>query len=95
VGRNGSGKSNFFTAIQFVLSSDFSSLSSSDRHALLHEGIGIRSQVAKVEIVFDNTDRRIPSENDQVRIMRQVGTKSDQYFIDNKQVTRTEVKQQT
>uniref|UniRef100_A0A183BL97 Structural maintenance of chromosomes protein n=1 Tax=Globodera pallida TaxID=36090 RepID=A0A183BL97_GLOPA len=91
VGRNGSGKSNFFTAIQFVLSNDFSSLNQADRHAFLHEGVGSRAPLAKVEIVFDNTDRRIPTENDEVRIMRQVGPKKDQFFIDNKQVTRTEI----
>ena len=31
VGRNGSGKSNFFTAIQFVLSDDFSNLRTEER----------------------------------------------------------------
>jgi structural maintenance of chromosome 3 (chondroitin sulfate proteoglycan 6) len=74
-----------------VLSSDFSSLNQQDRHAMLHEGIGSRSPLAKVEIVFDNTDHRIPTENDEVRIIRQVGPKTDQYIIDGKQVTRNEV----
>ena len=41
VGRNGSGKSNFFTAIQFVLSDDFSNLRSEQRVSLLHEGTWI------------------------------------------------------
>lgn len=61
------------------------------RHNLLHEGTGNRSTLAKVEIVFDNNDRRIPSDSAEVRIMRQVGQKKDQYFIDNKVVTRTDV----
>ncbi|KAL3115952.1 hypothetical protein niasHT_007252 [Heterodera trifolii] len=91
VGRNGSGKSNFFTAIQFVLSNDFSSLTLQDKNAFLHEGVGSRAPIAKVEIVFDNTDRRIPTDSDEVRIMRQVGQKKDQFFIDNKPVTRTEI----
>lgn len=47
--------------------------------------------MAKVEIIFDNNDHRIPSENEEVRIVRQVGPKQDQYFIDSKLVTRTEV----
>ena len=34
VGRNGSGKSNFFTAIQFVLSDDFSNLRTEERLGL-------------------------------------------------------------
>lgn len=36
VGRNGSGKSNFFFAIRFVLSDMFSSLKQNDRQSLLH-----------------------------------------------------------
>jgi structural maintenance of chromosome 3 (chondroitin sulfate proteoglycan 6) len=39
VGRNGSGKSNFFDAIQFVLlGPKFANLRQEDRHHLLHEG---------------------------------------------------------
>lgn len=66
-------------------------MSQTDRHAFLHEGVGNRSTVAKVEIVFDNTDRRIPSDNSEVRIMRQVGQKKDEYFIDLKAASRTDV----
>uniref|UniRef100_A0A915E1F9 RecF/RecN/SMC N-terminal domain-containing protein n=1 Tax=Ditylenchus dipsaci TaxID=166011 RepID=A0A915E1F9_9BILA len=69
VGRNGSGKSNFFYAIQFVLSNEYSHLNQEQRHNILHE-VPILSEV---------------------RIMRQVGQKKDQYFIDNKVVTRTDV----
>ena len=36
VGRNGSGKSNFFTAIRFVLSDAFSNMRSEERQQLLH-----------------------------------------------------------
>jgi chromosome segregation ATPase len=39
VGRNGSGKSNYFDAIQFVLlGPKFGNLRQEDRHLLLHEG---------------------------------------------------------
>jgi structural maintenance of chromosome 3 (chondroitin sulfate proteoglycan 6) len=39
VGRNGSGKSNFFNAIQFVLlAPKFQNLSQEERQHLLHEG---------------------------------------------------------
>jgi chromosome segregation ATPase len=61
VGRNGSGKSNFFSAIQFVLSSEYNTLNQDARNNLLHEGTGARATSAKVEIVFDNTLRRLPS----------------------------------
>jgi structural maintenance of chromosome 3 (chondroitin sulfate proteoglycan 6) len=43
VGRNGSGKSNFFYAIQFVLSDEYSHLRPEQRQALLHEGTGERA----------------------------------------------------
>lgn len=60
VGRNGSGKSNFFFAIQFVLSDEFTHLRPEQRQALLHEGTGTRVLSAYVEIIFDNSDNRIP-----------------------------------
>ena len=57
VGRNGSGKSNFFDAIQFVLlGPKFSSLRQEDRQHLLHEGAGSSVMAAYVEIIFDNSD---------------------------------------
>ena len=66
VGRNGSGKSNFFSAIQFVLSDEYSNLRTEQRVALLHEGSGPRVITAFVEIVFDNSDRRLPMSKDEV-----------------------------
>uniref|UniRef100_A0A1I8B415 SMC_N domain-containing protein n=1 Tax=Meloidogyne hapla TaxID=6305 RepID=A0A1I8B415_MELHA len=48
IGRNGSGKSNFFAAIQFVLSSEFSTINLANRHSFLHESVGSRSTLAKV-----------------------------------------------
>ena len=60
VGRNGSGKSNFFAAIQFVLSDEYTRLKDTQRQELMFEGAGPRVISACVEIVFDNTDRRLP-----------------------------------
>ncbi len=37
VGRNGSGKSNFFSAIRFVLSDAYTSMSREERQSLLHD----------------------------------------------------------
>lgn len=92
VGRNGSGKSNFFHAIQFVLSDEFSNLSPSERQCLIHESAGQRQATAFVEIVFDNEDFRIPIDNAEVVIKRVVsGSKHDQYWLDRKQVTRSEI----
>jgi len=91
VGRNGSGKSNFFYAIQFVLSDEFSHLREEQRQALLHEGTGPRVISAYVEVIFDNTDNRVPIEKDEVVLRRVIGSKKDQYFLDKKMVTKTDV----
>jgi structural maintenance of chromosome 3 (chondroitin sulfate proteoglycan 6) len=93
VGRNGSGKSNFFSAIQFVLSDEYSNLRTEQRVALLHEGSGPRVITAFVEIVFDNSDRRLPMSKDEVVLRRTVGQKKDQFFIDKKNVTKKDVVQ--
>lgn len=50
-------------AIQFVLSDEFSHLREEQRQALLHEGTGPRVISAFVEIIFDNSDNRIPASN--------------------------------
>lgn len=40
VGRNGSGKSNFFAAIRFVLSDAYTHMTREERQALIHDGSG-------------------------------------------------------
>ncbi|XP_011860551.1 PREDICTED: structural maintenance of chromosomes protein 3-like isoform X2 [Vollenhovia emeryi] len=84
VGRNGSGKSNFFCAIQFVLSNpdEFSHLKREQRQALLHEGPGPCVTSAHVEIIFDNCDRRL---------LRMISCEKDQYFLNNQIATRNDV----
>ena len=91
VGRNGSGKSNFFYAIQFVLSDEFSHLRPDQRQQLLHEGPGQRTMIAYVEIVFDNSDNRLPIDEPLVTLRRQIGLKKDQYYLNKKIVTRSDV----
>jgi chromosome segregation ATPase len=49
----------FISAIQFVLSDEFSNLSAEGRYNLMHEGINSRALNAYVEIIFDNSDSRI------------------------------------
>lgn len=51
------------TAIQFVLSDEFTHLRPEQRQALLHEGTGARVISAYVEIIFDNSDNRVPVSN--------------------------------
>eukprot|EP01104_Vermistella_antarctica_P010638 TRINITY_DN2847_c1_g2_i3.p1 TRINITY_DN2847_c1_g2~~TRINITY_DN2847_c1_g2_i3.p1 ORF type:complete len:870 (-),score=309.49 TRINITY_DN2847_c1_g2_i3:51-2660(-) len=92
VGRNGSGKSNFFDAIRFVLSDQFTSLRADERQTLLHESSDSTSVMsAYVEIYFDNSDNRFPIEKDEVVIRRQIGLKKDEYFLDRKHVNKNDI----
>lgn len=91
VGLNGSGKSNFYSAICFVLLDEYAQIRVSDRKALLHEGQGKNAMTAYVEIVFDNKNRLMPIENDEVSIRRSISLKKDEYFVDRKNSTRQDV----
>ena len=92
VGRNGSGKSNSFRAIQFVLGEkQFSNLSLKERKELLHEGAGSTTLSAHVQITFDNSERRFPLETDEVVLRRTIGTKKDEFFLNSKHVTKNDV----
>lgn len=91
VGRNGSGKSNFFFAIQFVLSDEFTNMGPDERQQLLHEGSGARVVSAFVEIIFDNSDSRLPIDKDEVGLRRVIGAKKDSYYLDKKHVLKSEV----
>ncbi|KAH7985788.1 hypothetical protein HPB49_026268 [Dermacentor silvarum] len=81
----------FLAAIQFVLSDEFSHLRPEQRQALLHEGTGPRVLNAFVEIIFDNSDNRLPVDKEEVSLRRVIGSKKDQYFLNKKMVTRTDV----
>mmetsp|Transcript_93168 Transcript_93168/g.199841 ORF Transcript_93168/g.199841 Transcript_93168/m.199841 type:complete len:1199 (-) Transcript_93168:99-3695(-) len=91
VGFNGSGKSNFFNAILFVISDHFGALRPEVRKSLLHEGAGPTVLTAFVELVFDNTDRRLPIDKDEVRVRRTIGAKKDDYSLEGKNATKSEV----
>lgn len=92
VGRNGAGKSNFFSAIRFVLSDAYTSLSRTERQKLLHEGSSTTATFsAYVEIVFDNSDGRIPTGRNEVILRRTIGAKKDDYSLDRKTTTKAEV----
>ncbi|CAM9100462.1 unnamed protein product, partial [Phaeothamnion confervicola] len=92
VGRNGSGKSNFFDAIQFVLLSQrFTTLRPEERQHLLHEGAGANVMSAFVEIVFDNSDGRLAQDGDEVVLRRTIGLKKDEFFLNRKRVNKNEV----
>ncbi|KAG8779106.1 Structural maintenance of chromosomes protein 3 [Ceratobasidium sp. 428] len=92
VGRNGSGKSNFFAAIRFVLSDAYTSMSKQERQSLLHEGVSTaQTMSAYVEIVFDNSDNRFPTGKDTVILRRTIGLKKDEYSLDRKSSSKADV----
>ncbi|CAD7703646.1 unnamed protein product [Ostreobium quekettii] len=45
---------------------------------------------AHVEVIFDNSDNRIPVDEREVRLKRKVGRKKDEYFLQNKKTTKSE-----
>lgn len=90
LGRNGSGKSNFFAAIRFVLSDTYTHMTREERQGLIHEGSGTVMS-AYVEIIFDNTDRRFPIQRDEIAIRRTIGLKKDDYLMDGKSATRSDI----
>ncbi|KAJ3153289.1 Structural maintenance of chromosomes protein 3 [Geranomyces variabilis] len=91
VGRNGSGKSNFFWAVRFALSDAYSNMTREERQSLLHEGTGPATLSAFVEVIFDNSDQRFPTGKDEVVLRRTIGLKKDEYSLDKKSITKTEV----
>ncbi|PWN47834.1 putative SMC3 [Violaceomyces palustris] len=93
VGRNGSGKSNFFSAIRFVLSDAYTSMSREERQSLLHDSSTSTSTTlsAFVEIVFDNSDNRFPTNGTEVILRRTIGLKKDEYSIDRKSASKADV----
>jgi structural maintenance of chromosome 3 (chondroitin sulfate proteoglycan 6) len=93
VGRNGSGKSNFFSAVRFVLGDEDSSLTREKRQAFLHEGSGSAVMSAYVEVCFDNTEDRFQTGKPEFFLRRTIGVKKDEYSVNRKNATRAEVQQ--
>ena len=46
---------------------------------------------AYVEIIFDNSDGRLPVESDEVVLRRTIGQKKDEFFLNRKRVQKSEV----
>jgi structural maintenance of chromosome 3 (chondroitin sulfate proteoglycan 6) len=93
VGRNGSGKSNFFSAVRFVLGDEDTSLTREKRQAYLHEGSGSAVMSAYVEVCFDNTEDRFQTGKPEFFLRRTIGVKKDEYSVNRKNATRAEVQQ--
>ena len=91
-GLNGSGKSCFYSAIEFVFLDEFSHLRPADRQSLLHlNGSYTKIPEAFVEITFDNQSQRLPVNSNEVTIRRSIGINKDEYFIQRKHTTRQDI----
>jgi structural maintenance of chromosome 3 (chondroitin sulfate proteoglycan 6) len=66
-------------------------MSREERQGLLHEGSGSAVMSAYVEVIFDNSDDRFPTGNKEVVLRRTIGLKKDEYSVDRKVVTKTDV----
>ena len=51
------------------------------------EGAGHAVLSAYVEVVFDNSDGRLPVDRDEVRLRRSIGLKKDEFYLDKKHIT--------
>lgn len=92
VGRNGSGKSNLVEAVAFVLQAG--RCDASERRHVVHEKsarTGHRVSTT-VRLVVDNSDRRLPVDEDRVTIARTLGAvKEDALFLQGKRIRREEL----
>eukprot|EP00834_Sanchytrium_tribonematis_P005249 NODE_305_length_10201_cov_0.856464.p1 type:complete len:1078 gc:universal NODE_305_length_10201_cov_0.856464:1467-4700(+) len=86
-GRNGSGKSNFFWALRFVLGESYMHLSKQERQSLIKDG----ETFAFVQVKFDNADRRFPTDSDEMVLRRTISLKRDEFTVDGKNLTKTEI----
>ena len=48
-------------------------------------------QLFSVEIVFDNSDNRFPTNHDEVILRRTIGVKKDEYTLDKKSASKADV----
>ncbi|SCV00244.1 LANO_0F05930g1_1 [Lachancea nothofagi CBS 11611] len=97
IGGNGSGKSNFFAAVRFVLSDDYSNLKREERQGLIHQGTG-SIMSAYVEIVFHDPNGQmmmtsgIPTTDENlVRVRRTIGLKKDEYSVNGKTCHKSDI----
>ncbi|MHA1273206.1 MAG: chromosome segregation protein SMC [Promethearchaeota archaeon] len=96
VGANGSGKSNILDAFVFALGelSGNKMRVNNIKDLICNGGTngGKPSKWARVDIIFDNSDRRIPIDSDTVKISRKINIQGQgKYYINDKATTRREL----
>jgi len=92
-GPNGGGKSNVIDAVKFALGElSPHALRVSRLSELIYESNGSRPSYARVSVVFDNSDRGIPIDADEVTVTRRLMQSGESvYQINGKSVSRMEL----
>ena len=95
-GPNGSGKSNILDAIMFALGENRPKTMRVDKlKSLIHdiEGANRRGpKMTRSSVHFDNSDRKIPVDSDNVEITREMDDKGENiYYLNKKKTNRTHV----
>jgi chromosome segregation protein len=91
VGPNGCGKSNIVDAVKWVLGEQSArSLRGRQMIDVIFTGSGTRksSGLAQVDLFFDNTDRTLPCDQDEVRVSRRLFRTGESEYLLNGQTCR-------
>lgn len=91
VGPNGSGKSNVVDSIKWILGDQSAkSLRGKDMTDVIFNGSSSRtgSQFAEATLIFDNTTRFIPMDQDEVSIGRRIWQSGDSEYLINRNTAR-------
>jgi chromosome segregation protein len=94
-GPNGSGKSNILDAIQFAMGENKPKILRVDKlRSLIHDIEGSRRgpKMTRASVHFDNSDRKIPVDSDNVEITREMSEHGESiYYVNKKKTTRNQV----
>ena len=94
-GPNGSGKSNILDAIIFAMGENRPKVMRVDKlRSLMHDIEGQRRgpKLARVNVTFDNSDRKIPVDSDTVDITRELDDKGENtYYLNKKHTNRSQI----
>ncbi|CAG9858670.1 unnamed protein product [Phyllotreta striolata] len=89
VGQNGSGKSSFLLAIQFIVAEKYFNMPPGLRKELMHND---SVETAEVLLIFDNSDNRFPMNKTEVTLKRVITSNTDNFFLNGKRTNKAEIK---